>query len=331
MNSRRQVLQYGAGASLLASLGALPAWSQAFDTVKVLMGFAAGGANDTVARGVASKMGASNYVRGSALVENRTGAGGQIACAALKSAPADGSIILCAPFSCTALYPHTYKTLPYDPLVDFVSVSTAASFPLVLSIGQAVPVSVRTLPEYLAWVKEDLKTRGAYANPGSGSIAHFVGALLGLEANLDMTAIAYRGSAPAVADTVGGQIPAMVTGITELLAHARTGKIRILATSGTQRNAFLPDTPTFAEQGFRRLVAEEVVAFHLPARTPRPIVEAANQSINNALKDPSVVKALAGVGVAAKGSTPEELDQLLRSEHARWAASIKRIGFTAQS
>lgn len=331
MNSRRQFLRAGSGAALLSLLSSVPAWAQAFDSVKVLLGFSAGGANDTVARAVANKMGGSAYVKGSALVENRTGAAGQIACAALKAAPADGSIILCSPFSCTALYPHTYKSLAYDPLTDFASVSTAASFPLAISIGPAVPDSVRNLQQYLAWVRADIKARGAYANPGSGSIAHFVGALMALEANLDMTAVAYRGSAPAVADTVGGQVPAMLTGITELLPHANGGKIRILATSGGTRDPFLANIPTFAEQGFPAIVAQEVVAFHLPAKTPRSIIDAANQSINTALRDPAVTRTLGGVGLAAGGSTPEALDKLLRSEHARWAQFVKRIGFTAQS
>jgi len=331
LKNRRQFINFGAHATLLATLVNVPAWAQAFESVKVLVGFAPGGANDLVARNIANKMGNSLYVKGAALVDNRTGASGQIACTALKSAPNDGSIILCSPFSCTALYPHVYKSLSYDPLTDFVSVSKVASFPLAISIGPAVPLSVKSLQEYIAWVKGDVKLRGLYGTTGAGSIAHFVGAHMAIESGLDMGAVAYRGSAPAIVDVIGGQIPAILTGITDLLPHAKGGKIRILATSGASRNNFLPDIPTYSEQGFTQIIAEEVVAFHLPSKTPRSIIDAANLSINFALKDPDVIKALGAVGLTVGGSTPEELDKLLISEYARWGRLIKRIGFTAQS
>lgn len=329
MINRRQLIRTG-GAAALTSGFSLAAWAQGFDTVKVLVGFAPGGANDLVSRSVATKMGDSAYAK-TVIVENRTGAGGQIACTTLKNAAADGATLLCSPFSCTAIYPHVYKSLPYDALTDFATVSTAASFSLALAVGPMVPASVRTLQDYVAWVKADLKTRGGYGHPGAGTAAHFVGALLALDSGLDMVPVSYRGSSPLIADTVAGQIPMMLTGTGDVLPFARSGKLRVLATSGTNASPFLPDVPTFVAQSFPKIVAEETIGFYVPAKTPRTVIAAANRAVNDALKDQDVIQAMAGVGLVANGSTPEAMSALLRSEHERWGPLIKRIGFTVES
>lgn len=326
MISRRHILQ--AGAALAVPILSPLARAQRVDSAKVLVGFAPGGANDIVSRAIAAKMG--SYAK-SVVVENRTGAGGQLACAALKTAPADGSVLLCSPFSCTAIYPHVYKKLPYDALTDFATVSTAASFTLGLAAGPGVPSTVRSVPDYLQWIREDVKARGGYGHPAAGSASHFVGALLGLDAKIDMVPVPYRGSTPGIVDAMAGQVPVMLTGTGDLLPFVKSGKLRVLATSGPARDVFLPEVPTFKEQGFPNIVAEETVGFYAPAKTPRDIIDAANRAIAEALQSPDVISQLAGIGLAVRASTPESMSATLKSEHRRWAVLVKRIGFTAES
>ena len=146
-----------------------------------------------------------------------------------------------------------------------------------------------------------------------------------------MQHVAYRGSVPGVTDVIGGQIPAMFTPHGDFLANHRAGKLRILATSGKQRSVFVPDIPTFAEQGFSGLTVEEWFGFFAPAKTPAAVVNAANTAINNALKDKGVIDSLALQGLSTLGSSPEDMAKDMRRLYEQWGPIVKRIGFTAES
>jgi len=335
MSNRRQFVQAALGSAVVGSLGGLgqSAFAQAalpLEQVKVFYGFPAGSSGDIVARRVGEKLAGSGYTKTGAVVDNRPGAGGRIALDVLRPAPADGSHLALTPFSMLALYPHVYSKLAYDPFKDFVPVSMAAIMQHGLAVGPLVPASVKTVKDFLAWAKAN-PNDASYGSPGAGSTPHFIGALLGLATGVELKHVPYRGSVPGVTDVVGGQIAAMVTPHGDFLANHRAGKLRILATSGAKRSPFVPDIPTLAEQGFTDLVVDEWFSFFAPAKTPAAAVSAANAAINAAVKDKSVIDALALVGLIAHGSTPAELAQSLKEQHQKWGPLVKKIGFTADS
>ena len=330
MNSRRHFVGAAIGSGLLGSLFPGAAHAEALDLIKFLYGFPAGSSGDIVARRVAERISGSAYAKNAAVVENKPGAGGRIALDALKQSAADGATLCLSPFSCTAIYPHVYAKLSYDAAADFVPVSIAALMFHGLAIGPLVPAPVKTVKDYLAWAKANPKDAN-YGSPAAGSTPHFIGALLGLNNDVELRHVPYRGSVPGVTDLVGGQIGAMVTPSGDFIQNHKAGKLRVIATSGSKRSPFLPDVATFAEQGFPDLVVEEWFGFYAPARTPVTVVTAANAAINQALKDKAVIDGLSTVGLVAHGSTAQEMGQSQRRELDRWRPLVKKIGFTAES
>jgi tripartite-type tricarboxylate transporter receptor subunit TctC len=329
MQTRRTFIQ-AAGGGALASLLPLAASAQALDQVKIYYGFPAGSAGDSVARRIGEKVAGSAYSRNVAVVDNRPGAGGRIALEVLKSAPADGSVLALSPFSCTSIYPHVYSKLSYDANKDFVAVSIGAVMHHGLAVGPKVPTSVVTVRDFLAWAKANPQEAN-YGSPAAGSTPHFIGALLGLTANVDLRHVPYRGSVPGITDVVGGQIAAMVTPSGDFLANHRAGKLRMIATSGRQRSPFSPEVPTFAEQGFAELTTEEWFGFYAPAQTPAAAIGRANAAVNAAVKERAVIDSLGVVGLIARGSTAEEMAKSQQAEFERWGPLVRRIGFTAES
>lgn len=332
MNHRRHFIETASAAALLATVGSR-AWAQSglpLEQVKIFYGFPAGSSGDIVARRVGEKLAGSAYTRNGAVVENKPGAGGRIALDVLKPAPADGTHLALTPFSMLALFPHVYSKLAYDANKDFLPVSMAAVMQHGLAVGPMVPANVKSLKDFLAWAKANPKD-ASYGSPGAGSTPHFIGALMGLSAGVELKHVPYRGSIPGVTDVVGGQIAAMVTPHGDFIANHKAGKMRILATSGSKRSPFVPEVPTFAEQGFPDLVVDEWFSFYAPARTPAPVIAAANAAINAAVRDKAVIDALALVGLIAQGSTPEELGRSQKEQFDKWGPLIRKVGFTAES
>lgn len=329
MSTRRQFVQTAAA---LAATGAFPlsAFAQALESVKIVNGFPAGGTADSTSRRVAEHLGGTAYSKNAGVVENKTGAGGRIACEVVKAAPPDGSTLLLTPYSCMAIYPHIYTKLSYDPFKDFVPVSMGAVMTHALSVGPLVPASVKTVKDFLAWAKANPKD-ASYGSPAAGSTPHFLVALLGLNNGVDLKHVPYRGSIPAVADVIGGTLASTSTPTGDALSNHKAGKLRILGTSGASRTPFTPDVPTYAEQGFPELTTEEWFGFYAPARTPAAVLANANAAINAALKQKSVVDSLAVMGLVAQGSTAAEMDKSQKDEYTRWGPIVKKIGFTAES
>jgi len=328
MTTRRQFIQ---SAAALAAAG-LPygAFAQAFDTIKIINGFPAGGTADATARRIAERLGGSAYVKTAAVVENKPGAGGRIACEVVKAAKPDGATLLLTPYSMMSVYPHIYTKLSYDPFKDFVPVSIAAVMTHALAVGPMVPASVKTVRDYLAWCKAN-PDKASYGSPAAGSTPHFIAALLGLNNGVDLKHVPYRGSAPAVADLLGGNLASTSTPTGDALANHKAGKVRIIATSGAQRTPFTPDVATYAEQGFAELTTEEWFGFYAPAGTPASVIASANTAINAAIKEKSVVDSLALMGLVAQGSTPAQMEKSQKDEYTRWGPLVKKIGFTAES
>ncbi len=330
MSTRRQFIQASAASTLLGSLGLHPAFAQGLDQVKIVNGFPAGGTADTTSRRVGERLAGTQYTKNAAVVENKTGAGGRIAVETVKNAAPDGATLLLTPYSMMAVYPHIYRTLSYDPFKDFVPVVMGSMLTHGLAVGPLVPASVKTVKDYLAWAKANPKD-ASYGSPAAGSTPHFLGALMGLNNNVDLKHVPYRGSVPGVADLIGGTLASMVTPHGDFLANHKAGKIRILATSGKARSPFVPEIPTFAEQGFPELTVEEWFGFFAPAKTPAGVITNANAAINAALKEKSVIDSLAVSGLVPIGGTADAMAKDLKAQYDAWGPIVKRIGFTAES
>lgn len=298
------------------------------DRATILAGFAPGGTVDVTARRVADKL--RDTLAKVVVVENRAGAGGQIALSALKTAPADGLTLLVTPMSMLGIYPHTYKKLPYDPVADFQPVSQAVRFDFGFAVGPMVPASVKTLAEFVAWCKANPRDAN-FGSPAAGSVPHFTAELFGRAAGIDLKHVPYRGTQPAITDLIGGTVAAVSGPVGEFLQHLPGGKVQLLATSGAARSKFAPAVPTYAEQGFKDIVFDEWFGIFMPAKVPAEALNRAATAIRSALAAQDLVDALAQMGLEARPSTPTELAALLKKDSERWAPLIKSIGFTADS
>ena len=329
-SSRRQFLQTTcAGAGALAAAG-WPAWAQAQDkgieTARILVGFPAGGTTDALSRRVAEKLRGSYATN--LLVENKPGAGGQIAISTLKAAPADGSTLLLTPSSMLSIYPYTYPKLPYT-LDDVAPVSLACFFSFGFGVGPAVPAEVKNIKDFLAWAKAHPE-KANYASPASGSMPHLTAALLARNTGVDLKHVPYRGSAPAIQDLLGGQISAMCSPVGDYLQYVKTGKLRLLATTGPQRSPFTPEVATLKEQGYN-IAQREWYGFFLPGKATPEARRRAAAYLQPVMTQPDVVATLAQVGMEAQSSTPDQLAELLKKDSEEWRGLIKKLGFTAES
>ncbi|MBS0339374.1 MAG: ABC transporter substrate-binding protein [Proteobacteria bacterium] len=309
----------------VSALTLTPGLSLAQDrTLRVLVGYAAGGAADNVARIVGEGMRDAGYVT---IVENKAGAAGRLATEALVSAPADGATLLLTPMGNLTLYPHVFKALRYDPLKQFAAVGTACTMSFALAVGANSPA--RTLQEYIELARKD-PAFAAYGTPGAGTAMHFIGQLLARSAKVPLTHVAYKGGSAAVTDAIGGTLPAVITTLPNLLPMHRSGKLRILAISDETPLAALPGVPTFKSLGYPDLVVNETFAYFARAGTPPPMVAQLNESISQAVKSQKVAALLQKQEYLPKASTSEALDRQLREEHARWGAVVKAAGYTPE-
>lgn len=324
---RRRLVQ--AVTALLLPALAMPTRAQTtLETVKIITGFPPGGTSDALCRRVAAKL-TPGYAR-SAVVENRTGAGGQIAIQGVRTLPPDGATILQTPMSMLGVYPHIYRKLAYDPVADLSPVSLGCTFDFGFAVGPSVPATVRNVAEFLAWCKAN-PDKANYGSPAAGSVPHFIGVLLGRSAGVDLKHVPYRGTQPAILDMIGGQVQAVCGPIGEFTQHVAAGKCRLLAATGASRSRFAPDTPTLVEQGLRDMAFSEWFGFYLPGKAPAEVVQRANAALRAALADKETVDGLAVMGLEAKSSTPAELATLLDNDTRRWGPIVKAIGFTAES
>jgi len=326
---RQALLQSTAAVCAFAGFGArAQAGGPPFENVKIITGFTPGGTSDTICRRLAEKL-RPGYGK-SVLVENRSGAGGQIAVQAMKTLAADGTSILQTPMSMLGIYPHIYKKLAYDPVADLTPVSLGAVFDFGFAAGPQVPASVTNMAEFFAWCKANPGLAN-YGSPAAGSTPHFVGVLAGRAGGVDLKHVPYRGTQPAILEMIGGQIAAVSGPVGEFTQHVAGGKCRLLATSGAKRSKFAPNTPTLVEQGLKDLAFNEWFGFYLPAKAAPEVVKKLNAAMVEALAAPDLIAGLELMGLEAKSSSPSELAALLKADHDRWGPLIRSIGFTAES
>jgi tripartite-type tricarboxylate transporter receptor subunit TctC len=306
----------GLAAPAAAQLGEQP--------VRIVFPFAAGGSGDALSRLIAEKMRAG--LNRPVLVENRVGAGGRLGVQAVKNAAPDGTTLLLVPIAPVAVYQHVYKSLEYDPFADFAPIAQLGTFDFGIAVGLHVPA--RTLKELVAWAKANPKDAN-YGTPAAGTLPHFLGALFGQQAGLDFRHIAYKGSAAALTDLIGGQIPVVVTTMSDLVEMHKGGRIRVLATSDAQRSQFLPDIPTFRESGFD-LQATGWYGIFAPARTPPDVIARLNKVVVEAVKSPEVRERLLAFGLQPTGTSAAELSTIQKRDSEFWAPAVKASGFTPE-
>jgi tripartite-type tricarboxylate transporter receptor subunit TctC len=294
------------------------------EPIRIIYPFAAGGSGDALARLVAEHL--RTALNQPVIVDNRAGAQGRIGVQAVKAAAPDGKTLLLVPVAPMSIYQHVYKSLAYDPVGDFEPVTQLTTFDFGLAIGTQVPA--KTLKELVAWVEAN-PDKGVYGTPAAGTLPHFFAVSFAKAAGLDLRHVGYRGSAAALMDLVGGQIPIVVTTISDLLEQHKAGRIQVLATSDKRRSTFLPDLPTFREAGYD-IEGSGWYGIFAPAKTPADVVAELNGAIVAAIKTPQVRERLLALGLQPTGTTAAEFAQIQKADSDLWAPAVKASGFTPE-
>ena len=309
----------------LAALFCASAAAQAFPAkpIRVLVPFAPGGTADIVARLVSAKM--SEELGQQLVIENRGGAGGTIATAmAAKSAP-DGYTILAA-HQGVAFNVALYTRLPFDTVKDLMPLAMIGPTPNVLVVTNSfAPKSVQ---EFLAYARDN-PGAVAYGSGGVGSAGHLSVELLEGLTHVKLTHVPYKGSGPALADLVSGQIQAMILTLPAAVSYIKSGKVRAIATSGAKRSPAMADLPTIQEAGVAGYEYAPWYGWFVPAGTPRPIVERLNHAINKVISTPALKEQFSALGLEPDPMTPEKFAEIFAADITRWGGIIRRLGLKA--
>jgi tripartite-type tricarboxylate transporter receptor subunit TctC len=314
-----------AAIALAVSGSALAQGSYPARPVTMVVGFAPGGGTDTVARIIAKNL--SESIGQQVVVENRAGAGGNIATDYVAHAEPDGYTILLGNVGSLAVAPHMIASLGYDPLRDFAPITMAVVFANVLVVQPSLPVQSLTDFVKLAQAKPGTVTFGS---SGIGGAGHLAGELLKERANLDMIHVPYKGGGPAMQGMLGGQVMSIFATPVSAGGQIKAGKIRAIATTGPKRAALLPDVPTVAESGYPGYEAMNWYAYVAPAKTPKEIVERLNRELVKALNNAEVAALLHQQGLEPSPSSPAELGRYIEREYQTWGRVVKRAGIKAQ-
>jgi tripartite-type tricarboxylate transporter receptor subunit TctC len=292
----------------------------------IVVGFPAGGATDLIARILADRL-RGTYAP-AVIVDNKPGGAARVAVDYVKNAEPDGSELLFTPDFPLTVYPHSFRTLSYDPMHDLVPVAPASQSTLTFVIGPAVPDEVTSLVDFVSWCKANAD-KAIFATTSAGGTPHFVGVMLANAAGVRMTPVHYRGGAPALQDLFGGHVASSVNPIGETLPFAESRKLRILAVASAKRSKFLPDVPTMREAGYDVVVESWVGAF-APAKTSPATVRALNAAIGAAVGSREMIESLAKLGNEPKFQTPDEFAATVKADMERWGPVVKASGFVAQ-
>ena len=292
--------------------------------VTIVVGFEPGGGTDTTARIVQGPLG--EQIGQQIVVENRAGAGGNIAVDYVAKQAPDGYSIVLANVGALAVNPHILKT-PYDPLKDLLPISMAAEFANVLVVQPAL--GVNSVADYVKLARSKPATI-TYASSGIGGAGHLAGELLRSVAKIDIVHVPYKGGGPAMQGFLGGQVDSFFATPISSISQIRAGKAKAVATTGSKRAALMPDVPTVAEAGYPGYEALNWYGFLAPKGTPREIIERLNREIVKALANPQVVSALHKTGTEPKSSTPEEFAAYIKREYDTWGKVVKEAGIKPQ-
>ena len=313
-------------AACIALLGAFSASALAQGkTVRILVGFPPGGGTDAIARALADKL--KDELGASVVVENRPGAGGQIAAHALKSAPADGTTFFISHDHTISILPLVMKNPGFDPAKDFIPVAGFATFVNALALSAATPA--KNFNDYVAWVKTQ-GGKSAIGIPAPASVPEFLVKVIGERYQLDLVAAPYRGSAPMIGDMLGNQIPAGIGSVPDFIENHSAGKLRVVAVLGGARQAALPDVPTFAELGLAGFEDVPYYAFFAPAGTPQASIDQFSTALAKVIAQPDVRDRMTRWGLTVQFMPQAHLASRERAYAQTWAQIIKRSGFQPQ-
>ncbi len=313
-----------AAIALAALFFAAPAQAQD-QPIKIVYPFAAGGSGDALARIVADQLRAGTGR--TVIVENQTGGAGRIGTRAVIQSAPDGNTLLFTPIAPVAVYPHVYKDLGYDPFTDLRAVVLPAKFEFGIAVNSDTPV--KSLKELVAWVKEDPK-RGSYGTPAAGTLPHFFGSLFARAAGVELVHIGYKGSAAAMADLLGGQVPMVVIPTSDLLAQHNAGRVRILATSDAVRSPLVPDVPTFRESGYD-IEGTSWYGVFAPGKTSDAVVNRYSEIIAKGMDNGETKERLLKMGLYLTGMRAAEFAKLQKTDSERWEPAVKASGFRAEN
>lgn len=308
-------------AATAAGLTSNAASAQDRKPLRIVVGLAPGGTLDLVGRLMADHLQAS--MGRNAVVENRLGAGQRIALNEVKRAAPDGNTVYLGTTSPLTVFPHVYKKLDYDPINDFTPIARLVQFDNGIATGPATGAG--DIKQLVAWLKANPNSAN-YGTPGNGTLPHFMGVALGQAIGVPLTHIAYKGSTPAMTDLVGGQVPMLMTSLSDLMELHRGGKLRVVAVTGERRSALLPDVPTLRESGIP-VTGSNTVAVYGPAHMPAAVVRELNAALVKAVAAPAVREKLAGYGLVPATSTPEELAATQAEELGRFGPLVKASGY----
>ena len=309
---------------LLGMSGALWAQNWPAKPIRMIIAFPPGGPTDLVSRVLAQRL--SEQLGQQVIVDNKPGAGGNIAAELSAKAAPDGYTVFYNT-SAIVIGPALYGKVNYDPLKDFAPVALTASVPLVLVVNPQLPA--RSVKEFLDLAKSRAGALN-YSSSGTGTITHLASAMMSTQMGLQTQHIPYKGSAPGLVDLVAGQTQFMIDTMNTVLPYARDNRLRGLAVTGSKRSALMPELPTLAESGMPGFEAAAWQGIVVPTGTPADIIQKLNAEVNKALAHPDVRSRLAAQGADILGGSPAEYAAYLRTEIPRWAKAVKDSGAKAE-
>jgi tripartite-type tricarboxylate transporter receptor subunit TctC len=295
-------------------------------SIKLMVGFPPGGGTDAIARLLADKL--KDQLGTNVIVDNKAGAGGQLAAQALKAAAPDGTTFFLSHDHTISILPLVVKNPGYDSARDFVAVAGFATFVNALAVSGGTPA--KSMNDYVAWVRSQGGGKGTIGVPAPASVPEFLVKIIGQKYALDMQAAPYRGSAPMMADMLGNQINAGVASIPDFIDFHKAGKVRIVAVLGGARQATLPDVPTFAELGLAGFEDVPYYGIFAPAGTPKATIDRFSQAVAKVVAMPDVNERLTAMGLTVGYMTPQQLASREQAYAQTWARLIKASGFQAQ-
>ena len=296
----------------------LMAWAQNDKPITIIVPTAAGGGNDAMARTIGQKM--SALMGRSVVVENKAGANGSLAAEFVARANPDGNTLMFGYVATHSMNPALQK-LRYDPIKDFEAIGRVGYSPTVMVINTTV--KAKDVKDLIKVMKEK-PDAFSFASAGNGTAPHFTAELFKIATQTQPLHIPYKGSAPAITDTIGGQTQLMFPSLFTALPYIKSGKLNALAIAGSKRSQVLPNVPTLKEQGVDGVDVEQWYGFFAPAKTPKDVIAKLNQSLNMALADPEIIKRIEGHGADVEASTPEQLAELVKNDLQKWKTVVQR-------